>query len=132
MINNQKILKEEKDKAMQVNRSRNKSNDNNISKIVLISLILFGLLIGANIANGYNKFYYPKPINDEVLLSKNNKKSTENGNIISNLNENKNNSEIKDNKKVNIDYKNKEDKKMDYSFLDKSLFIYICFIIIFL
>jgi hypothetical protein len=133
MIKDQKKLKEEKEKAMQDNRSKNKSNDNNFSKIILISLILFGLLIGANIANAYNKFFYPKVINDEVLMFKNNENATtENKNIITNLNENKNNSEINDNKKENVEDKIKEDKKMNDSFFCKSLFLYICLFVIFL
>lgn len=133
MIKDQKKLKEEKDKAMENNRSKNKSNDNNFSKIILISLILFGLLIGANIANGYNKFFYPKKINDEILLLKNKENPTENKNIVTNLNENKNNSEMNENTKENIEENiKKENTKLDSYFLTKSLFFYICLIVIFL
>jgi len=131
MIKDQKTLREEKDKAMQDNRSKNKSNDNNFSKIIFISLILFGLLIGANIANGYNKLFNPKPINDEVLMFKNNENPTKSKNIITNLNENKNNSEINVNKKENIEKKIKEDKKMNDSFFFKSLLLYIYLLVIF-
>ena len=57
MIKNQKKLKNDKDMAMKDDKNKYKLKGNGNSKIILIALVLLGLLIGANIANGYNKFF---------------------------------------------------------------------------
>lgn len=57
MIKNQKKLKNQKDMAMKDDKNKYKLEGNGNSKIILIALVLLGLLIGANIANGYNKFF---------------------------------------------------------------------------
>jgi hypothetical protein len=54
MIKTQKQLKNEKDKAMKDNKYKVNSDDNSFFKIILICLMLLGLIIGANIAKGYN------------------------------------------------------------------------------
>ena len=66
MIKENKELKNDKDIAM---KSRNKKvSDRNFSKIILISLILLGLVVGANLARGYNKLFAKTPIKDEDLI----------------------------------------------------------------
>ena len=64
MIKTQKKLKKDKDIAMKNERKLNKSSENNNIKIKLILIILLGLLIGANIANIYNKLFNKSSIKD--------------------------------------------------------------------
>ena len=68
----------------------NKDKDNNENfkinkKIILITIILLGLIFGANLATKYNNFFYPKSnIIKEAILNQN-----QNENLIE-----RNNSEI--------------------------------------
>ena len=64
MIKTQKELKNDKDRAMKDDRKLYKYSGNNNIKINLILIILIGLIIGANIANIYNKLFYKSPIKD--------------------------------------------------------------------
>ena len=71
MVKVQKELKNEKDKALTDNKKLNKSNIGGFANIVMISIILLGLLIGANLANGYNSMFKGKPVlNNEVIINK--------------------------------------------------------------
>jgi hypothetical protein len=60
MIKNQKQLRNIKNIAMREDKSKNKIEGNNLSIILLICIALLGLLIGANIANGFNYFFKKK------------------------------------------------------------------------
>ncbi len=68
MIKKQRELKNEKDIAMKDTKNINKIKNNNLPKIILISLILLGLLIGANLAKGYNKLFIQKPIETKEFV----------------------------------------------------------------
>ena len=57
MIKNQQILKNDKEKAILDKSSKNKKNQSSNKKILLICIILFGLIIGANLANLFNKIF---------------------------------------------------------------------------
>ena len=57
MIKNQQMLKEDKEKAIFDRKAINKTNKDITKHILLISLIIFGLVIGANLANLYNKIF---------------------------------------------------------------------------
>ena len=57
MIKNQQILKEDKEKAIIDRKAKTKNNQNYHKNIMLISLILLGLMIGANLANLFNKIF---------------------------------------------------------------------------
>lgn len=121
MIKTQKQLKNDKDKAISSNNNKNKSGDNNLAQIFLVCLMLLGLLIGANIAKGYNKLLYGKKNIknvDEILINKNdniiieNNKSN-NSEIITNLNNEKENEKLNETiiknetEKINEENKNK-------------------------
>ena len=60
MIKNQKTLRNIKNIAMREDKSKNKIEGNNLSIILFICIALLGLLIGANIANGFNYFFQKK------------------------------------------------------------------------
>ena len=66
IIKTQEKLKQDKDRAMKDERNAYKYSGNNNINIIVVLIILFGLLIGANIANIYNKIFYKKhiPIQD--------------------------------------------------------------------
>ena len=57
MIKNQKTLKDDKDRAIIDRKAKNNINQNSNKKILMISLILFGLIIGANLACLYNRIF---------------------------------------------------------------------------
>ena len=63
MIKNQQILKDDKEKAIQDRKAKTKNNINSNKNIMLISLILLGLIIGANLANLFNKIFSNDKIN---------------------------------------------------------------------
>ncbi len=67
MIKMQKHLKNEKDKAMKDNRNKADSDNIDFFKIILVCLILLGLMIGANIAKGYNMMFNKPLINKEGI-----------------------------------------------------------------
>ena len=63
MMKTQKQLKIEKDNALRISRNNNKNKFNKIqNNFILISVILLGLIFGANIACKYNDFYLHKKI----------------------------------------------------------------------
>lgn len=66
MIKKQKEMQQLKNKAIEDKRAENKTNDDGLSKILLICLILLGLVIGANFAKGYNRFFHSRN-NDEKI-----------------------------------------------------------------
>ena len=74
MIKNQQKLKNDKDRAILDNPSKNKNNQNSNKKIFLICIILLGLIIGANLANLFNKMFDNKQIikdsNYEIINNK--------------------------------------------------------------
>ena len=57
MIKNQKSLKDEKDRAIIDRKAKSNINENSNKKLLMISLILFGLIIGANLACLYNRIF---------------------------------------------------------------------------
>ena len=57
MIKNQKTLKDDKDRAIIDRKAKNNINGNSNKKLLMISLILFGLIIGANLACLYNRIF---------------------------------------------------------------------------
>ena len=61
MIENQRKLIDDKVNAI-YNPSKNKNNQNSNKKIFLICIILLGLIIGANLANLFNKMFDNKQI----------------------------------------------------------------------
>ena len=93
MIKTQKELKIGKDIALKENKKINKSYENNLPKIILIGIVLLGLLIGANLSIVYNIMLSNKPVKEEVFVYRK-ENLTESGNIITNLNENNNNSTV--------------------------------------
>ena len=71
MVKVQKELKNEKDKALTDNKKLNKSNVEGFANIVMIFILLLGLLVGANLAKGYNNIFKGKPtLNEEVMENK--------------------------------------------------------------
>lgn len=56
MINNQKDIQNEKRKAIVVEEKD--SGESDFNKIILLCVILFGLLVGANFARGFNRIFY--------------------------------------------------------------------------
>ena len=74
MIEKQRKLKDDKDRAILDNPSKNKNNQNSNKKIFLICIILLGLIIGANLANLFNKMFDNKQIikdsNYEIINNK--------------------------------------------------------------
>ena len=61
-IKSKKKLIEEKRKAISPNKDKNLNSLNKShNNIILISIILFGLIFGANLANKYNKLFVYKP-----------------------------------------------------------------------
>ena len=73
MIEKQRKLKDDKDRAI-LDPSKNKNNQNSNKKIFLICIILLGLIIGANLANLFNKMFDNKQIikdsNYEIINNK--------------------------------------------------------------
>ena len=63
MIKNQKTLKDDKDKAIIDRKARNNINKNSNKKLFLVSSVLFGLIIGANLANLYNRIFNKNKLN---------------------------------------------------------------------
>jgi len=62
VIKNQNKLLEEKRKAVSSNKKKNLNNLNkSYNNIILISIILLGLIFGANLASKYNKLFVYKP-----------------------------------------------------------------------
>jgi len=57
MIKNQKSLKDDKDRAIIDRKAKSNINENSNKKLLMISLILFGLIIGANLACLYNRIF---------------------------------------------------------------------------
>ena len=57
MIKNQKTLKDDKDRAIIDRKAKNNINGNSNKKLLMISLILLGLIIGANLACLYNRIF---------------------------------------------------------------------------
>ena len=72
VIKTQKQLKDQKDKAISLTRNDNKKNHDKIqNNIILISIILLGLVFGANIACKYNKFFvHKKRIIKQIIINK--------------------------------------------------------------
>ena len=105
MIKNQKILKDDKEKAIKEGKAKGSGDQSVNKKIMLIGLILLGLIIGANLANLFNRIFGYKLINESnnAFVKKNN----ETPEIIINQGikieenvENKNNLSDKDNQKL--------------------------------
>ena len=73
VIKTQKQLKSEKEKAIALNKDKDNNDNFKINKkIILITIILLGLIFGANLATKYNNFFYPKPnIIKEAILNQN-------------------------------------------------------------
>ena len=73
VIQTQKKLKYEKDKAISVTRRFDKKNYDKIqNNIILISIILLGLVFGANLACKYNKvFIQKKRIIKQIIINTN-------------------------------------------------------------
>ena len=88
VIKTQKQLKSEKEKAIALNKDKDNNDNFKINKkIILITIILLGLIFGANLATKYNNFFYPKSnIIKEAILNQN---QNQNENLIE-----RNNSEI--------------------------------------
>ncbi len=63
MIRNQKTLKDDKDKAIIDRKAKSNINPNSNKWIIITSLVLFGLIIGANFANLYNKIFNKEKLN---------------------------------------------------------------------
>ena len=63
MIRNQKTLKDDKDKAIIDRKAKSNINPNSNIWIIITSLVLFGLIIGANFANLYNKIFNKEKLN---------------------------------------------------------------------
>ena len=60
VIKTQRKLKDEKEKAVSISKAKNITISNKIfNNIILISIILLGLIFGANLANKYNKIFNP-------------------------------------------------------------------------
>jgi hypothetical protein len=72
VIKTQKQLKDQKDKAISLTRNDNKKNHDKIqNNIILISIILLGLVFGANLACKYNKFFvHKKRIIKQIIINK--------------------------------------------------------------
>lgn len=68
MIKKQNELRNAKDIAMRDNRNAYKSEEKNLNKIILISIVLLGLLIGANLSLGFNKLFNQKPIQEKEFI----------------------------------------------------------------
>ena len=102
----QKKQLNEQDKAMKENAIKKKTKLENYNNIILISILLLGLICGANIAKGYNRSFSKKIIqkNEEIIINKTDY-------IINKINET--NQTIKDiNESINsdIDNNNNSDK----------------------
>jgi hypothetical protein len=71
VIKTQIKLKNEKDKAISTSKAKNKDISNKtINNLVLISIIILGLIFGANLACKYNKLFVYKPrIIKQIILN---------------------------------------------------------------
>lgn len=94
IIKVQKELKTEKDKALTDTKKLNKTKMEGFANIIMICIILLGLLVGANIAKGYNSMFKGKPSLNKVEII------------------NKHENYI--NKKINEELKDKEIKSNNY------------------
>lgn len=68
MIKNQQILKNDKEKAIKGQKERIISDKGINKKILLTALILFGLIIGANLANFFNKLFNSNTDNKDKII----------------------------------------------------------------
>ena len=66
MIKNQQILKDDKDRAIINKKAKNINSQNNNKMMLIVGLILFGLIIGANLANLWNRMFEKKEIIKET------------------------------------------------------------------
>lgn len=101
IIKTQKKLKSDKDQAMKQNTGKKNLTGDNFANILLVLVFLFGLLFGANLANGYNKLFKKKQIKklDVIITNKNNSyiNNTINGTNQNITIDDKNNTNIKNN-----------------------------------
>ena len=69
MIKKNKKFQEEKRNALKENKNSKKGDS--LNNILLICIILIGLLIGANLANGYHNLFYKSPFNkkEEIVIN---------------------------------------------------------------
>ena len=110
----QKKQLNEQDKAMKENAIKKKAKPENYNNIILISILLLGLICGANIAKGYNRSFSKKiiPKNEEIIINKTDY-------IINNINET--NQTIKDiNESINSDIDNNNSDKLNKSDSNKN------------
>jgi hypothetical protein len=74
ILKNKQELKNAKDIAMKNNKNVYKSEKKNLKKIILISIVLLVLLIGANLSLGFNKLFNQNPIQEKEFINYNKKK----------------------------------------------------------
>jgi len=91
VIKNQNKLLEEKRKAVSSNKKKNLNNLNkSYNNIILISIILLGLIFGANLASKYNKLFVYKPrIIKQIIINQSENFIQNKINEINNINSNK-------------------------------------------
>lgn len=84
MIKNQQMLKDDKDKAIFSRKDKKINNQSSNKKIFLIALILLGLIIGANLANLFNKMFYDEELikDSNFDIINNNEKMNQNKTIL--------------------------------------------------
>ena len=109
MIKVKNQLKIDKDNALKQNKKSNKYKGEGFKNILLISILLLGLLFGANLANGYNRMSKKKNSIkiDEIIINKSDNFTNMNFSKIDekNINDIKNNNSKIDNN-INIEDKN--------------------------
>ena len=66
MIKNQQILKDDKDRAIINKKAKNINSQNSNKMMLIVGLILFGLIIGANLANLWNRMFEKKELIKET------------------------------------------------------------------
>ena len=66
MIKNQQILKDDKDRAIINTKAKNINSQKSNKMMLIVGLILFGLIIGANLANLWNRMFEKKEIIKET------------------------------------------------------------------
>lgn len=146
MVKIQKKLQKDKDKALAIKTNKIKSKGENYVNILMILILLLGLLLGGNLAKGYNNMFKVKPIKKQIVINKSEnyvyKKINENNEINKEVKMNEN---IKDDnakesqkweKKEIVDQKSNNDKnnknenkgKQSNDFLSFSFLIgvYLC------
>ena len=91
MIKTQIQLMNEKYKALKISKNNYKNNFNEIRKnLILISVILLGLIIGANLACKYNDFFFHKKrIIKQIIINQSENFIEKRINEINNINTNK-------------------------------------------